>query len=81
MIMSEQNVQEDSTTANSTTESTEVRPNLTLQDLTLMAEIIQECTGRGVWRASELSSVGSLYDRLEKFLQAAGIDINKNNKR
>ena len=56
------------------------KPNLTLQDLTLMAEIIQECTSRGVWQASELSSVGKLYDRLESFLTSAGIDLNKKSK-
>jgi len=63
------------------TDQSSNKPNLTLQDLTLMAEIIQECTSRGVWRASELSSVGSLYDRLETFLSAAGISLNKDSKR
>jgi hypothetical protein len=56
------------------------KPKLTLRDLTLMAEIIQECTSRGVWRVSELSSVGLLYDRLETFLSAAGISLNKDTK-
>lgn len=58
-------------------ENTVAKPNLTLQDLTLMTEIIQECTSRGVWQASELSSVGRLYDRLESFLTSAGVDLNK----
>ena len=45
---------------------------LTLQDLVLVAQIIQMSTGRGVFRAEDLLQVGSLYTRLIAFLESTG---------
>lgn len=45
---------------------------LTLQDLVLVAQIIQIGSQRGAFRAEELSSVGGLYTKLIAFLQKAG---------
>lgn len=59
--------------------STENRPNISLRDLVLMVQIIQECTKRGAWTAEELSSVGSFYDRLTAFLTSAGVNIKNLN--
>lgn len=53
------------------------KPNLTLQDLTLMVQILQVGTSRGSWKADELSSVGGLYDRITSFLTAAGVAVKK----
>lgn len=53
------------------------KPNLTLQDLTLMVQILQVGTSRGAWKADELSSVGGLYDRITAFLTAAGVAVKK----
>lgn len=53
------------------------KPSLTLQDLTLMMQILQVATSRGTWKADELSSVGGLYDRVTAFLTAAGVTIQK----
>lgn len=47
-------------------------PNLTLQDLVLVAQIIQLCTQRGAFRAEELADVGGLYTKLVAFLQSTG---------
>jgi hypothetical protein len=47
-------------------------PNLSLQDLLLVAQIIQVSTQRGAFKAEELSNIGGLYDRLIAFLNATG---------
>lgn len=49
------------------------RPTLTLQDLSLMVQVLESGSARGAWKASELSSVGYLYDRITTFLEAAGV--------
>lgn len=50
----------------------ESRPTLNLQDLQLVMQVIETSTERGTWKANELSSVGSLYDRIVSFLVSAG---------
>ncbi len=52
-------------------ESADKRTTLTLQDLALMVQIIETGTQRGTWKPDELSSVGTLYDRITKFLEMA----------
>lgn len=47
-------------------------PSLTLQDLVLVAQIIQIGSQRGTFRAEELAEVGTLYTKLIAFLQATG---------
>jgi hypothetical protein len=53
-----------------------VKPSITLQDIASVVEILKVCTDRGVWRISELSTVGQLYERLVAFLEGAGIAVN-----
>lgn len=48
----------------------ENRPTITLTDISAVVEVLRVVTERGVWKASELSVVGSLYDRLTKFLES-----------
>ena len=47
-------------------------PGLTLQDLVLVAQIIQVTSQRGAIRADEMSQVGDLYNKLIAFLQSVG---------
>jgi hypothetical protein len=47
-------------------------PSLTLQDLVLVAQIIQLTSSRGAFKAEELSDVGGLYNKLVTFLQSTG---------
>ena len=45
---------------------------LTIQDLSLVLQIIQVSSARGAFRAEELSAIGGLHDRIFKFLEASG---------
>jgi len=65
--MADQEVQQDSTVAEQSS-----APSLTLQDLVLVAQIIQIGSQRGTFRAEELAEVGTLYTKLIAFLQATG---------
>ena len=47
-------------------------PSLTLQDLVLVAQIIQLTSQRGAFKAEELADVGNLYNKLVVFLQSTG---------
>ena len=47
-------------------------PGLTLQDLVLVAQIIQLTSQRGAFKAEELADVGNLYNKLVVFLQSTG---------
>ena len=47
-------------------------PGLTLQDLVLVAQVIQLTSQRGAFKAEELTQVGGLYDKLVAFLQSTG---------
>ena len=51
---------------------TETAPSLTLQDLVLVAQIIQLTSQRGAYRAEELQNVGALYNKLIAFLESVG---------
>lgn len=53
-------------------ESPQGQPGLTINDLLTVLNIIQVVSQRGVIRADEMSTVGNLYDRLFKFLDAQG---------
>lgn len=52
-------------------------PSLTLQDLVLVAQIIQLTSQRGAYRAEELQNVGALYNKLIAFLQTTGALVPK----
>lgn len=45
---------------------------LTLQDLILVAQLVQVGSQRGAWRAEELTTVGNLYTKLIAFLESVG---------
>lgn len=51
-------------------------PTLTLHDISAVVEIFRVITERGVWKPSELSTVGAVYDRLVNFLRSAGVNTD-----
>ena len=53
-------------------ETQQPAPSLTLQDLVLVAQIIQLTSSRGAFKAEELADVGGLYNKLIAFLQSTG---------
>ena len=46
-------------------------PQLNINDLIAMRNVIDVVTKRGAFQANELSSVGQLFDKLNTFLDAA----------
>tara|TARA_R110002095_G_scaffold67909_3_gene57809 strand:+ start:1059 stop:1325 length:267 start_codon:yes stop_codon:yes gene_type:complete len=46
-------------------------PNLSLQDIATMVQIIDICTKRGAFEGQELEMVGGTRNRVAKFLDAA----------
>lgn len=57
-----------STNMDQPTENT--TPSLNLSDIRMSVEIIALCAQRGAFKAEELSTVGTVYDRLTAFLAA-----------
>lgn len=49
---------------------TENKPNLGLNDMALMAQILQVVTERGAIKAGEMEVVGNLYNRIAAFVEA-----------
>jgi len=52
-------------------ETAEEAPQLSLQDIATMVQIIDVCSKRGGFEGQELEAVGSLRNRVVKFLNAA----------
>lgn len=68
-------------TSQQTTESSEAvtssnpgvgQTGLTIQDLTLVLQVINLTAARGAFKADELTTVGGLHDRIYKFLDSVG---------
>lgn len=55
-----------------TSSEANTNPNLNIADLVNVLQVIRTCSGRGAFRADEMSTVGGLYDRLQAFLVATG---------
>ena len=45
-------------------------PDLTVQDLTAMKSIIDVASTRGAFKPNEMTTVGTVYSKLEAFLKA-----------
>jgi hypothetical protein len=45
-------------------------PDLNISDLTAIKSIIDIASQRGAFKAAELESVGKIYNKLDKFLEA-----------
>jgi len=50
--------------------NTENTPTFGIQDLVFTLHVYEICSQRGCFKADELSTVGSVYDRLKAFLIA-----------
>ena len=50
-----------------------VAPGLSIQDLTLMVNVLEATSQRGAIRANEMALVGNLYNNLVNFLVANGV--------
>lgn len=55
-----------------TVEQTPTEPSLGVNDLKLMANIIEVVSNRGAVKANEMQAVGTLYNKLMTFLIANG---------
>jgi hypothetical protein len=64
-------------TSTTTTEAPAAQTGLTVQDLTLVLQVIQVASSRGAFKADELTAVGGLYDRIFKFLESSGAITTK----
>ena len=49
----------------------QAEPNINLNDLRIMAKIIEISTERGAFKANELRSVGDIYEKLVTFVNSA----------
>ena len=50
------------------TEEAQVPDSISLQDLSLLANIVDLASQRGAFRGAELTQVGTVFDKLTKFL-------------
>jgi hypothetical protein len=67
----------ETTAENTTTETENTAPQLSIQDLQNLRAIIELAVRRGAFVASEVSSVGQVYDRLNSFLVAVAPQDNQ----
>ena len=58
----------DTTIANTSPETVEV-PSITINDLSLLKEIIEIASARGAFKPNEMVAVGQTYNKLSAFLQ------------
>ncbi len=59
---------EEATQSAATQATPQEAPGLTVNDLAAMVQVINVASQRGAFKADELSAVGTLYDKLSKFL-------------
>ena len=52
--------------------TTQDKPGLNINDLAAMLQIIGIATQRGAFKAEEMSSIGTVYDRVAGFVKAHG---------
>lgn len=53
------------------TEQQKVKPSLGINDLKACLQVIEICSQRGAFKAEELTGVGTLYQKIALFVQAA----------
>ena len=70
--MSEENTTPAEETSATEESATPAAPQLGVNDLKLMANIIEVVSNRGAIKANEMAAVGSLYNNLMNFLIANG---------
>ena len=47
-------------------------PNLGLQDIVALLNIVDAASRRGAFRAEEMSAIGAVYDKVSAFLKSTG---------
>lgn len=47
-------------------------PNISLQDLVILLNLVRLAADRGAIRADEMSTVGTVYEKLFNFLKSSG---------
>jgi hypothetical protein len=47
-------------------------PSLSIQDLVILLNVVRATAERGAIKADEMTAVGTVHDKLLKFLQASG---------
>ena len=67
----EQNGAETAIDTNGQPAAPAVQPELNINDLVAMRNLIDVVTQRGAFKANEMSSVGVLFDKLNAFVEAA----------
>lgn len=75
--MTEPVITEDQTTETTQPEVAKA-PDLNLNDLAAMRNLIEVVTQRGVFKATELTAAGQLFDKLNAFLTAAEAQAQAN---
>jgi len=55
-------------------------PELTVNDLNNLKQILEAAVRRGAFQAGELSGVGAAYDKLDTFLKAVAAQSKQENK-
>ena len=53
-------------------EQAQEAPSLTVNDLVVLAQVVQASASRGAIEASEMTTVGAVYTKLVAFLEASG---------
>lgn len=53
-----------------TEQQTDTQPNIAIQDIAFLLNIVEVCSTRGAFRAEELSSVGAVYNKVKAFIDA-----------
>lgn len=66
------NTEQNTETVTDSTTGDGIQTGLSIQDLTLTLQIINLSASRGAFKADELTTVGSLHDRIFKFLDSIG---------
>ena len=69
--MTEETVDTSTNTETAPAQEQVAPPELNINDLVAMRSLIDVVTQRGAFKATELSGVGMLYDKLNRFLEAA----------
>jgi hypothetical protein len=67
----------ENTTENTVAEAANTAPQLSIQDLQNLRTVVDLAVRRGAFGASEVSSVGQLYDRLNTFLTVVAPQDNQ----
>ena len=58
----------------------EVSTNLTIADLRILTSLIEACTHRGVFKAQELTIIGTVYDKIVQIIKSVADEDSRDQK-